>query len=136
MFQWATMSSSSNNIFWRKKSNLILDQKLKVVLMVFFPLMKNEPRVERNLYELIFFAADCTWDFFACTNNYGTWPNNKICCEERFEQCCEKVNGKKKVPKPVAPKPEPPTSISSSSGNGLRLSKIFIRCFMALNLAN
>lgn len=83
-----------------------------------------------------FFAADCTWDFFACTNNYGTWPNNKICCEERFEQCCEKVNGKKKIPKPVAPKPEQPTSISSSSGNGLRLSKIFIRCFMALNLAN
>ena len=84
------------------------------------------------------FAADCTWDFFACTNNYGTWPNNKICCDERFEQCCEKVNGKKKkaqeAPKPVVPKP---TSISSSSSNGLRLSKIFIRCFMmALNLAN
>ena len=104
--------------------------------MVFFPLMKNEQEWRGIYMSSSIFAADCTWDFFACTNNYGTWPNNKICCEERFEQCCEKVNGKKKVPKPVAPKPEPPTSISSSSGNGLRLSKIFIRCFMALNLAN
>ena len=71
---------------------------------------------------LKFFAADCTWDFFACTNNYGTWPNNKICCEERFEQCCEKVNGKKNIPKPVVSRPES-SSASTSSSNGLRLSK-------------
>ena len=73
-----------------------------------------------------FFAADCTWDFFACTNNYGTWPNNKICCEERFGQCCEKVNGKKinNIPKPVVSRPESSSTASTSaSSNGLRLSK-------------
>jgi hypothetical protein len=33
-------------------------------------------------------VADCTWDYFSCTNNYGAWPNNKACCDERFSQCC------------------------------------------------
>ena len=75
----------------------------------------------KRIYEPIFFAADCTWDFFSCTNNYGTWPDNKICCEERFEQCCEKVNGKKNPSRPVVSRPD--SSIMSSSSNGLQLSK-------------
>jgi len=37
--------------------------------------------------------ADCSWDFFSCTNNYGTWPENKICCDMRFKRCCMVVMG-------------------------------------------
>merc|ERR1711892_707325 len=32
--------------------------------------------------------AVCTWDYFSCTNNYGRWPSNKDCCDQRFNQCC------------------------------------------------
>jgi len=32
--------------------------------------------------------ADCTWDYFSCTNTYGAWPGNKACCDGRFSQCC------------------------------------------------
>merc|ERR1712013_603045 len=35
--------------------------------------------------------ADCTWDYFSCTNSYGAWPGNKACCDERFSQCCMQV---------------------------------------------
>ena len=58
-------------------------------------------------------SADCTWDFFGCTNRAGDWPQNKACCQARFDACCMKVMaGKKKpgqshFPQPV-PKPEPP----------------------------
>lgn len=37
--------------------------------------------------------ADCSWDFFSCTNNYGTWPENKLCCDMRFKRCCMVVMG-------------------------------------------
>ena len=30
---------------------------------------------------------------FSCTNNYGTWPENKICCDMRFKRCCMVVMG-------------------------------------------
>lgn len=65
------------------------------------------------------FTADCTWDFFTCTNNFGTWPENKECCEKRFDGCCEKVNG------PKIKETSRPTSSSkpSDSGEGLQLSK-------------
>ena len=33
-------------------------------------------------------SADCTWDYFSCTNSYGRWPDNKDCCDQRFNQCC------------------------------------------------
>jgi hypothetical protein len=33
-------------------------------------------------------SADCTWDYFSCTNSYGRWPGNKDCCDQRFNQCC------------------------------------------------
>ena len=23
-------------------------------------------------------VADCSWDFFRCTERYGTWPDNKV----------------------------------------------------------
>ena len=68
---------------------------------------------------LIFFTADCTWDFFSCTNNFGTWPENKECCEKRFDRCCEKVNdGKIKESRPTST-----SKIPSDSGEGLQLSK-------------
>jgi len=38
--------------------------------------------------------ADCSWDFFGCTKKFGTWPNNKACCEDRFSQCSMLVMGK------------------------------------------
>jgi len=62
-------------------------------------------------------TADCTWDFFTCTNNFGTWPENKECCEKRFDGCCEKVNG------PKIKETSRPTSSSkpSDSGEGLQL---------------
>ena len=41
--------------------------------------------------DLIKLVADCTWDYFSCTNNYGAWPGNKACCDERFSQCCMQV---------------------------------------------
>ena len=37
--------------------------------------------------------ADCSWDFFSCSNNYGTWPENKLCCDMRFKRCCMLVMG-------------------------------------------
>ena len=84
-----------------------------------------------------FSTADCTWDFFSCTNKFGTWPDNKICCESRFDRCCEKVNGPKKKVPPKPEKSEIETSLSSSStakptvensaeksgGEGLQLSE-------------
>ena len=71
------------------------------------------------------FIADCTWDFFSCTNKFGTWPDNKLCCESRFDRCCEKVNGpKKKMPKPeTSSTSKPTTSGENSGGEGLQLSK-------------
>ena len=36
-------------------------------------------------------VADCSWDFFGCTEKYGVWPTNKRCCEERFAQCSVEV---------------------------------------------
>ena len=36
-------------------------------------------------------SADCTWDYFTCTNKYGSWPANKDCCDQRFTQCCMQV---------------------------------------------
>ena len=42
-------------------------------------------------------TADCTWDFFTCTRRYGKWPDNKPCCQQRFDDCCMFVMGKKKV---------------------------------------
>ena len=42
-------------------------------------------------------SADCTWDFFTCTRRYGKWPDNKPCCQQRFDDCCMFVMGKKKV---------------------------------------
>ena len=33
-------------------------------------------------------TADCTWDYFSCTNKYGRYPDNKLCCDMRFKQCC------------------------------------------------
>jgi hypothetical protein len=69
-------------------------------------------------------SADCTWDFFACTNNYGTWPDNKICCEGRFDACVEMVDGiKPQRPTSSSGSTRPTSSQSSSSENGLRLSK-------------
>jgi len=63
-------------------------------------------------------TADCTWDFFSCTNNFGTWPENKECCEKRFDGCCEKVNGKITNSRPTSGSKIPS---SSSSGEGLQL---------------
>ena len=79
-------------------------------------------------HTLCFFSADCTWDFFSCTNKFGTWPDNKLCCEERFDTCCEKVNGggnkKKKVTKPETSSSTSKPADNSSGGEGLQLSKI------------
>merc|ERR1712223_716287 len=61
-------------------------------------------------------TADCTWDFFSCTNKFGTWPDNKICCEERFDRCCEKVNGSQK--KKVTMKPTT-TTATEQTGTSL-----------------
>lgn len=84
---------------------------------------------------MIFSLADCTWDFFSCTNNFGTWPDNKICCEERFDRCCEKVNGGKK-PAATVTTTSKPVDNPSSSGDGLQLSKLFYlaRCLDQLML--
>ena len=72
-----------------------------------------------------FVSADCAWDFFSCTNKFGTWPDNKLCCEERFDKCYEKV---KKVTKPetssTTSKPEE-NSEKTSGVQGLQLSKLF-----------
>ena len=38
-------------------------------------------------------VADCSWDYFGCTNNYGKWPDNKFCCDMRFKACCMEVMG-------------------------------------------
>merc|ERR1711874_584294 len=38
--------------------------------------------------------ADCSWDFFSCTERYGVWPNNKVCCEQRFNRCSMLVMGR------------------------------------------
>jgi len=37
--------------------------------------------------------ADCSWDFFGCTKKFGKWPDNKVCCEDRFSQCSMLVMG-------------------------------------------
>ena len=37
---------------------------------------------------MISLLADCTWDYFSCTNRYGRYPDNKLCCDMRFKQCC------------------------------------------------
>ena len=44
------------------------------------------------------FSADCTWDFFGCTNRAGQWPSNKVCCQARFDACCMKIMAGKKTP--------------------------------------
>ena len=40
-------------------------------------------------------VADCSWDFFGCTKRLGYWPKNKKCCQERFDDCCMIVMGKR-----------------------------------------
>ena len=43
--------------------------------------------------KFIFISADCTWDYFSCTNKFGVWPDNKVCCDQRFQRCCMTVMG-------------------------------------------
>ena len=46
------------------------------------------PEYEYSNTFTVTISADCTWDYFSCTNNYGRWPDNKDCCDQRFNQCC------------------------------------------------
>ena len=77
-----------------------------------------------------FLSADCAWDFFSCTNKFGTWPDNKICCEERFDKCYEKVknvtNLYETTSTTTTSKPEE-NSEKYSEVQGLELSKLPIQ---------
>ena len=42
-------------------------------------------------------VADCSWDFFGCTKRLGSWPKNKKCCQQRFDDCCMIVMGKRPI---------------------------------------
>ena len=57
--------------------------------------------------------ADCTWDFFGCTNRNGDWPSNKPCCQARFDACCMKVMAGKKKPGQGHFDQKPPETTSS-----------------------
>ena len=46
------------------------------------------PEYEYSNIFTVTISADCTWDYFSCTNSYGRWPGNKDCCDQRFNQCC------------------------------------------------
>ena len=69
-------------------------------------------------------SADCTWDFFGCTNRAGDWPQSKQCCQARFDACCMKVMaGKKKPGQSHFPEPVPSpvaTTVRPQQASGSR----------------
>jgi len=65
-----------------------------------------------------FALADCTWDFFGCTNRAGQWPSNKVCCQARFDACCMKIMGGKKKPGQGHEPFEKPTTPTTGTSTG------------------
>lgn len=49
------------------------------------------------LFSSIYFADDCVYLYYVCTEKLGTWPNNKQNCIQLFENCYKSIENERKV---------------------------------------
>ena len=57
-------------IFGNLRKNMILIAK--------FVHCDLDIKVSLNIFVIVVLVADCSWDFFRCTERYGSWPANKV----------------------------------------------------------